>query len=279
MADRTLVSAIIPTFNRAAMAVAAIRSVFAQTYKPLECIVVDDGSADDTSSLLEKEFANKIKLIRQENRGVSAARNAGIKAANGCFIAFLDSDDTWLPEKTEKQTAWFAGHPDGLICQTTERWIRKGKRVNPPKTHLKKEGRIFFESLERCMVTPSSVMLKRQLLEESGLFDESMPVCEDYDLWLRITCRHPVGLVREDLLVRNGGRPDQLSANHSMDKYRIRALAKILESGMLDGRQRSEAHEMLKKRCTIYINGCLKRHRQDEADACREILASVERKA
>jgi len=276
MAGHVLVSAIIPTFNRAQMAREAIRSVLAQTYRPIECIVVDDGSTDNTAAELGKEFNDRIRLIRQQNLGVSAARNSGIRASTGDFISFLDSDDTWLPEKTEKQVGYFLKHPQVLICQTTERWVRKGRRVNPPRTHIKKEGEIFSDSLERCMITPSSVMIRRKLLNESGLFDESLPVCEDYDLWLRITCKYPVGLVREDLLIRNGGRPDQLSANHSMDKYRILALEKLLLSNALNPEQKSEAIAMFKTRSAIYANGCVKRGKLDEAKECQARQGKIE---
>jgi hypothetical protein len=265
MPTSELISVIIPTYNRREMVQAAVQSVLAQTYRPLECIVVDDGSHDGTFEALSARFKDSIRLIRQENRGVSAARNAGIARAKGQHIAFLDSDDVWKPKKLEKQAAFLAEHPECLICQTTEIWIRKGRRVNPKKEHLKIEGDIFGPSLARCMITPSSVLLRRKLLDETGAFDEAFPVCEDYDLWLRVAARFPVGLVREDLLVRNGGRPDQLSAGHSLDKYRIRALDKVLASGLLSAGQATAARAELERKRAIYQKGCAKRGKQDPA--------------
>ena len=264
MASEPLVSVIIPTYNRSAMVMEAVASVLRQTYRPFECIVADDGSSDNTSAELQKDFAGKIRLLRQENRGVSAARNLGIRESRGGYIAFLDSDDVWLPEKLSRQMAFFKHAPSMLICQTTERWMRKGKRVNAPETHRKKGGDIFQASLERCMITPSSVIVKRLLLDQVGLFDEQMPVCEDYDLWLRVTRQYPVGLIQEDLLIRNGGRPDQLSASHSLDKYRIRALEKLLESDALTPEQRKAAEAVFAEKCAIYAKGCLKRGREEE---------------
>lgn len=263
--DHPLVSVIIPTYNRAGLLPAAIRSVLEQSYSHLECIVVDDGSTDQTVETLQREFDKAISLVSKANGGVSSARNAGIRKSRGHYIAFLDSDDVWLPEKIARQMTFFETYPDYLICQTTEQWVRKGRRVNPPQTHKKKGGDIFRESLERCMITPSSVMMKRSLLDEVGLFDESMPVCEDYDLWLRVTWRHPVGLVEEELLIRNGGRPDQLSANHSLDKFRIQALQKLLDAGNLNPIQAELVLNMLIGKSTIYSKGCLKRNRTEEA--------------
>jgi len=201
----TAVSVIIPTFNRARKVVRAISSVLYQTFTDYEIIVVDDGSSDGTEDVIA-QFRPHIKyLSHSKNSGVSAARNTGIKASQSSLIAFLDSDDYWLPEKLSLQKAFFIQNPESVACQTEEIWIRSGIRINPRKRHLKPSGDIFEPSLKLCLVSPSAVMLKRSLLNEVGLFDEDLPVCEDYDLWLRISCRNPIYLIDRYLVVKEGG--------------------------------------------------------------------------
>jgi glycosyltransferase involved in cell wall biosynthesis len=141
-----IVSIVIPTYNRAWTLSQAIDSVLNQAYCNRELIVVDDGSTDHTKALLAT-YGEKIKIILQENRGVSAARNRGIEMASGEYIALLDSDDIWLPEKIESQIQFFKENPHALICQTQEIWIRNGRRVNPKRRHQKKSGMIFESSL------------------------------------------------------------------------------------------------------------------------------------
>lgn len=259
-----LVSVVVPTFNRAAQIGAAVDSVLAQTYPHWELIVVDDGSQDETPLMLSA-YGERIRTIRQENRGVSAARNRGILAAAGEFIALLDSDDYWLPDKLAAQVAYFRQHPALMLCQTEEIWVRNGRRVNPKARHRKFAGMIFEKTLPLCLISPSAVMLRRSLLDEVGLFDETLPACEDYDLWLRITWKYPVGLIETPLIVKRGGHADQLSAMPEMDKYRIRAIVKILEQGCLSPSQAAAAGAMLAEKCRIYAAGCRKRGRLEEA--------------
>ena len=207
------------------------------------------------------------KLIRQQNAGTSAARNTGIKRSAGSLIAFLDSDDYWLREKLAVQVGFFNDHPKAVACQTEETWIRSGRRVNPRKKHIKPSGDIFEPSLKLCLVSPSAVMLKRSLLEEVGLFDENLPACEDYDLWLRIACRYPIYLIKEQLVVKEGGLPDQLSARHrGMDRFRIKALEKLIKSGTLNEKQIEATLDELYLKCRIYGNGCLKRGKTQEGE-------------
>jgi glycosyltransferase involved in cell wall biosynthesis len=258
-----LISIILPTFNRGWIVAEAIESVLAQADAAFELIVVDDGSADDTPQLLQN-YGNRIRVLRQKNRGVSAARNRGIRAATGALIAFLDSDDLWLPGKLAVQVAFFAAHPDALICQTEETWIRRGVRVNPGRRHRKESGMIFERSLHLCLVSPSAVMLRRQLLDQVGLFDEGLPACEDYDLWLRVSCRYPIHLIDAALTVKRGGHADQLSRQPSLDRYRIQSLQKLIESRTLSATQQAAAINVLRSKCRIYAAGCLKRGRFDE---------------
>lgn len=261
------VSVIIPTFNRATKVVRAISSAVNQTCSELEIIVVDDGSTDGTKKLVA-QFLDRINYITHSgNLGVSPARNTGIRHSTAPFIAFLDSDDYWMPEKLEIQLNYFETHAQAQVCQTEEIWIKRGKRVNPRKKHLKPSGDIFEPSLKLCLVSPSAVMLRRSLLEEVGLFDEGLPVCEDYDLWLRIACRYPVYLIKQPLIIKEGGHPDQLSSRYrGMDRFRIRALVKLIDSGILNERQFDAAIKELSIKCTIYGNGCVKRGRQEEGE-------------
>jgi len=257
-----LVSVIIPTYNRAWILLEAVESVLSQTYENYELIVVDDGSTDNTRLLL-KSFQD-ICVVSQENRGVSAARNRGIEAAVGDYLAFLDSDDLWLPEKLDSQMEFFKTHPKAMICQTQEIWIRNGKRINPKERHRKASGMFFERSLELCLVSPSAVVIKRDLLKDVGRFDEDLPACEDYDLWLRIGAQYPVFLVDKALVIKKGGHADQLSALSGLDKYRIQSLKKILASNMLSKEQRKKSVAMLRKKCDIYAAGCMKRGRDEE---------------
>ncbi len=258
------VSVIIPTYNRAWALGEAVESVMAQDYHDFEIVVVDDGSTDNTFEILQA--FPEILVVRQETQGVSAARNAGIERASGRLIAFLDSDDLWLPAKLSTQVAFFDSSPDALICQTEETWIRNSLRVNPKNRHKKFSGMIFERSLELCIVSPSAVMMRSLLFDEIGGFDEKLPVCEDYDLWLRVACLFPIYLIDIPLVIKRGGHPDQLSRRRGIDRYRIQALKKIIESGLLSPGQCDAAVAVLRKKCGIYAAGCTKRGRIAEAD-------------
>lgn len=272
----TAVSVIIPTFNRALKTARAVSSVLYQQFNGCEIIVVDDGSTDDTKKVL-RQFQGRIRqVVHKDNQGVSAARNSGIKAATAPLIAFLDSDDYWLPDKLRAQKQFFDENPGAMINQTEEMWVRNKKRVNPRKRHLKPSGDIFDASLSLCLVSPSAVMLRRSLLDEVGLFDETLPACEDYDLWLRIACRYPVYLIRQSLIVKEGGHSDQLSARFpGMDRFRIQALVKLLRESPLNESQEKSALEMLTRKCHIYGTGCLKRGKKEEAAYYLELPANI----
>jgi glycosyltransferase involved in cell wall biosynthesis len=259
-----LVSVILPTYNRGWILTEAIDSVLAQDYKDYELIVVDDGSTDNTRKILDT-YGQNIIVLRQTNKGVSAARNRGIVQAAGQLVAFLDSDDLWLPLKLSKQVDFFNLNPDAVINQTEEIWMRNGVRVNPKDRHRKPSGMIFERSLELCLVSPSAVMIKKTLFDAVGVFDENMPACEDYDLWLRISCRYPVHLIDTPLIIKRGGHEDQLSKAPGLDKFRIQSLENIIESGRLAESQYRAAVYSLQDKCAIYAGGCRKRGRGAEA--------------
>lgn len=265
------VSVIIPTYNRAAVVTEAIDSVLAQTFRDFELIVVDDGSTDDTRNRLVG-YGERIRMICQENHGVSHARNVGIRAARGKYVALLDSDDLWLPKKLETQIAVMEAQPDIPLCHTEEIWIRRGVRVNQMKKHQKHGGYIFPNCLPFCVISPSSVMIRRALFDEVGDFDESLPACEDYDLWLRVTKTSPVHFIETPLIVKRGGHDDQLSRIHwGLDRFRIQALDKLLQAGGLTDEQFEQAREEFQRKCKIFAQGCAKRQKTDEAQYYRTL--------
>ena len=271
------VSVIIPTYNRGWILKEAIDSVLAQDFRDFELIVVDDGSTDDTGQILEA-YGQDMTVYRQANMGVSAARNRGIAAATGRLIAFLDSDDLWLPRKLSSQIDFFNSNPDAVINQTEEIWIRNGVRVNPKTRHHKISGMIFERSLGLCLVSPSAVMMRRSLFDEVGLFDEDLPACEDYDLWLRISWRYPVHLIETPLIIKRGGHADQLSKAPGLDKFRIQSLKKIIESGQLSENSYRAAVKTLLDKCAIYAGGCRKRGKDQEAQYYGELAVRYRRR-
>ncbi|MHC1744128.1 MAG: glycosyltransferase family 2 protein [Syntrophobacteraceae bacterium] len=272
-----MISVIIPTYNRLQLVREALHSVLAQLLPPDEVIVVDDGSTDGTGALPSVN-SERVCYVRQHHAGVSAARNHGLRSARGEWLAFLDSDDLWLPGKLAAQMRFLAENPHLRVVQTEELWLRNGKRVNPKNYHAKPNGTCFERLLERCLVSPSAVMIHRSIFDVVGGFDETLPACEDYDLWLRIGCRYPIGLVKSPLVVKRGGHSDQLSATvPALDLYRIRAIEKLLRSGVLNEMQRSAAHAELARKCAIYGGGCRKRGKAEMARAILALPATVAR--
>lgn len=262
-----LISCIIPTWDRAERVVKALQSILEQDYTHREILVVDDGSTDSTAEAIKPFTSPIVHYLWQEHSGVSAARNHGIREAHGEWLAFLDSDDLWHPAKLSRQIHFMHQHPEFLISQTEEIWIRHGKRVNPMNKHRKYGGWIFPQCLPRCIVTPSATLIHRKLFETIGQFDESLPACEDYDLWLRIACRYPIGLLPDALVTKYGGHDDQLSRTETyLDRYRIQALENLLRSDVLSWEQYKLALEELKTKCRIYGEGCLKRGKTEEGN-------------
>ncbi len=266
------ISLIIPTFNRCATLRRAITSVLQQTVLPNEIIIVDDGSTDDTAHMINKEFP-QLHYIAQENKGVSAARNIGIKQAQGDWLAFLDSDDSWLPEKLARQIWVLKDSPDIKICHSEEIWIRNGVRVNAMHKHKKTGGWIFKQCLALCVMSPSAIMVHRSVFDNVGLFDESLPACEDYDLWLRICAKYPVLFIEQPLIYKYGGHDDQLSHQYwGMDRFRIQALEKIIAQTDLNREYKNDAIQMLLKKARIFKNGALKRGKMESALRYQQII-------
>ncbi|GAK58176.1 glycosyl transferase family protein [Candidatus Vecturithrix granuli] len=269
--QRQLVSVIIPTYNRAAWLKEAIDSVLSQSAQAIELIIVDDGSTDQTHELVAG-YGDQIHYLYQDNQGVSSARNLGIRSSHGQYTALLDSDDLWLPDKLARQIAIMEQQPDLQLCHTEEIWIRRGVRVNPKKKHQKYGGYIFPYCLPLCVISPSSVMIRRSLFDNVGYFDETLPACEDYDLWLRITKTYPVHFIETPLIMKRGGHEDQLSQKYwGIDRFRIQALEKLLRSRELTPEQYDQTLQELRRKCEIMAAGCAKRQKMQEYDYYRQL--------
>ena len=255
------ISVIIPTFNRKNTLGRALQSVSNQSLSPCEIIIIDDGSNDGTKEWVKKNFSN-MKYIYQINQGVSSARNTGLKYAWGDWIAFLDSDDEWLPNKLHDQALAINSNPGISFFHTNEIWIRNGVRVNQMKKHQKYGGYIFEKCLDICRISPSSALIKKEIFDDIGIFDESLRVCEDYDLWLRITSKYSVFFLDTPLIYKYGGHPDQLSiVNDGIESYRIQSLEKIIGSGILSNKQKIMAINALVTKMNIYAKGLEKRNK------------------
>ena len=252
------ISVVIPTYNRRRTIGRSIDSVLNQTLFPSEIIVVDDGSTDGTSDYIQSNFPS-IKLLSQPNKGVSAARNMGIKSADANWIALLDSDDEWFSQKLEKQVLALSQNPDVKFCHTEEIWFRNGVHVNQMKKHQKYGGHIFSKCLDICRISPSSVLFHQSLLDDVGYFDKDLKVCEDYDLWLRITAKFPVLYIDETLIIKYGGHEDQLSrVKDGIESHRIKVLEKLIMQKFTSG-QRNAMLKMLIEKLSIFSIGAQKR--------------------
>jgi glycosyltransferase involved in cell wall biosynthesis len=253
------ISVIIPTLDRCELLKRTLESVIKQTKKPREIIVVDNGSKDHTYEMVSSLFSNVIYL-KENKKGVSVSRNKGILSAKSNWIALLDSDDVWKPEKLEKQIAFNINNPKYRLIHTNEIWYRNNKFLNQLKKHKKSGGDIFKNSLSLCCISPSSTLIKKEIFSDYGYFDESLEVCEDYDMWIRITAKEEVGYVDEPMLIKHGGHSDQLSKKYwGMDRFRIFSLEKNLNGNWFTKEQRQTVINVLIKKLTILTNGANKR--------------------
>ncbi len=272
------ISVIIPSFNRSDLLARAMGSVLAQTRLPDELLIIDDGSDDDTRNIvleITRKAPLPVRYLYQDNRGAAAARNLGIKQAGGDILCFLDSDDWWDKKKIEIQEKSLQLEPEILISHTGERWFRNGKQVNQKKKHTPGSGFIFSRCLEMCVVGMSTVMVRRELFDRYGLFDEDLVCCEDYDLWLRVSIEQSFLLINTALTLKEGGREDQLSSIHrlGMDKFRIQSLCNLLNKQNLTFVQQQQALAELTRKCEIYGLGCIKHGRRQEGEFYLDIPA------
>ncbi len=271
------VTTIIPTFNRAYCLRRALDSVVRQTCICQEVLVVDDGSTDGTDLLLAEyadKYQNLIRVLHTENRGVAAARNLGIRSARCHLLAFLDSDDHWHKRKLETQCNALAEYPDFSVSHTKEIWYRRGKHLNQKKKHIPRHGDIFAHCVQLCAVGMSTVMIRKEVFEAVGLFDETMQCCEDYDLWLRVSDIYNFLLIDQALTIKEGGREDQLSRIHrvGMDEKRIRSLLKFLKKTDPEAPHYALAKKELEKKINIFAKGCIKHRKADLAEKYLRLL-------
>ncbi len=262
------ISTVIPCFNRADYLPIAINSVKNQTYHIDEIIIIDDGSTDNTQDILNK--IDGIKVIKTKNLGVSHARNIGIKESKNDLIAFLDSDDVWTQDKIEKQVNFHKKNFDILFSHTGERWIRDGNRVKYPKSLKKPQGDCFLQNISTCKIATSSVLMRKSIFDDIGYFDEKLKVCEDYDLWLRVTQRYTIGLIDEELIVKNAGHKQLSASIFAIDRYHIYSLQKFLNSEFTD-----EAKQEIIRKCYILIKGAQKHQNQEILEIYSKVLRNT----
>lgn len=279
-----MISIIIPSYNRAEFLKEAIQSVLDQDYfscdsgaSLFELLVIDDGSTDQTKTVVDS-FSSPIVYRYQNHKGVSAARNLGIKLSRGDYVAFLDSDDLWKKDKINVQMSLINSLPQTRICYTEEIWIRNMVFVNPKKKHQKYSGWIFEKVLPLCLLSLSSSLFHRSVFKEVGIFDEDLPACEDYDLGIRVALRYPIHLITKPLIIKRGGHSDQLSRKYwGMDEFRVRALEKAFRMD-LSPLQREQVRGELIKKCKILISGFGKRNKMSEVNYYSDLIEKYEEK-
>ena len=277
----TGISVIIPTYNRESLLKRALVSVQRQTLACSEIIVIDDGSTDETSASVSsfvKECEIPVRYFFQKNQGPAAARNNGICKARFSHLAFLDSDDHWQKKKLEQQYGRLVENPEIMISHTKERWFRRGVHLNQKKIHQPGNGDIFKHCLQLCAVGMSTVMVKKELFVEIGLFNVNMRCCEDYDLWLRASSRFPFLLIETPLTIKEGGREDQVSYQFrvGMDRLRIGAIVDLLRDLHLSQKQTIWALEELQRKCHVYGKGCIKHERIKEGESYLDLAKWAE---
>ena len=254
------VSVIIPTYNRVKFLPACINSVLKQSIPVEEIIVVDNNSSDGTVNYIRDKF-KMVRVLIERNKGVSFARNLGILNSKNNWVAFLDSDDEWMPDKIQKQIELIKrlNYKVNFI-HTNEKWVRNNITLNQKKKHAKKGGYIFQDCLDICKISPSSTLIKKSLFDQYGLFNTKFKVCEDYELWLRFTSKIEIGYINEVLIKKNGGHNDQLSKKYwGIDRYRIKALEKLIVTNNLTIEYKVMAVKKLIEKINILILGAINR--------------------
>jgi len=259
-------SIIIPTYNRAGFLKPCLESVLSQDDPDFELVIIDDGSTDQTAAIIAGLGDQRVKYLRQENKGPASARNLGLTQARSKFICFLDSDDRFRQNKLAVTRQFIQKHPEYKIFHTEEIWYRDGRLLPQKNAHKKPSGWVFENAANICSISISTAAIHREVFNAVAGFDEAFPACEDYDFWLRATAKFPIFLIPEVLTIKEGGHPDQQSKKYvAMDRFRIQALLKILESGGLTGEQRRIAGLSLQAKCRIMALGARNRGSRENA--------------
>ncbi len=261
-----LVSVVIPVYNRFELLMQASASVLSQDMADFELILVDDGSEKEVSTAagLGDE---RVRVVRLKHTGLPGlVRNRGAEAARGRYLAFLDSDDLWRPEKLLLQSEYFAGHREIKICHTRETWERDGRTVSQSSQRHRREGDVFTDALKKCIIGPSTVMMERELFLETGGFREDLEIAEDYEYWLRITAFHRIGYIDTPLTVKRAGGWEQLSEKYGqIEVFRIRGLKVLVDAGFFPPDPEAAAREAPGRECRLYAAGSRKRGKNAEA--------------
>jgi len=274
-----VIDVILPTYNRCELLERSIQSVLRQTHTEFHLYVIDDGSTDGTENYMKKfSDSPKVHYLKQENKGVSSARNLGIRSSQSEWVTFLDSDDEWLAHKLKTQTDFAKNHPQLRFVHSNEIWVRNGIRVNPKKKFDKSNTDIFLRSLQTCLISPSTVMMRRDLLEQHGLFNEDFIICEDYDLWLKVLAQEEVGFIPDNLVTKHGGHEDQLSTKYpAMDYWRIKSLITLSSNLNLDPDKREQVLMEIEKKAPILLAGFEKHQNFEDLKKLNELLKLARR--
>ncbi len=281
---KPLISAIIPVYNRPGHIREAIQSVLVQTWRPLELIVGDDGSTDQTRQEVQKAVENfrsadvRGKILDLKHSGFpGAVRNRCVEEASGEYLAFLDSDDLWLPRKLEKQIALFLEEPELQLVHTREEWNRSGKIISQSKLRHKRGGDVFMDALKKCIIGPSTVMIRRDFYQETGGFRDDLEIAEDYEYWLRLTAVTEVRFLDDPLTVKRAGHNDQLSEKYGhIEKFRLEGLKSLVDSEYFHDWHAVEAAAELSRKCLVYGRGCMKRGKTSEGQEYLDLAGYYE---
>jgi glycosyltransferase involved in cell wall biosynthesis len=285
------VSVVVPTHNKKEMVTEAIESVLAQSYRDCELIVVDDGSTDGTPlhvfstfgaqpeaiEILSKMNPNAVRPFSHSfahdgipiqyhyiaNRGLSAARNRGIKFAHGSCVAFLEAEDLWNPAHLETHATFHEENDWARVSHIGECHVRDRSRAGKARKAPPASGWIFQQALETSPICISAAMAHRTCFAECGGFDENLPACEDYDLWLRFAARYPIHFLEGTEIVRRSSRFQSSNRSWTWDRYRVYALEKSFQSGKLNAEQRLLVAEEIVKKCERLVEG-FKRQKSEE---------------
>ena len=271
----TIVSVVIPTFNREVLIQRALHSVIKQQNVRTEIIVVDDGSTDNTEQVIREKFKS-VKYLKKNNAGVSSARNVGIKNANGNFIALLDSDDEWERSKLDIQLKYLTENHTLNLVHCNEKWIKSGFEIRQKKYHDRRPINLFERSLRRCLISPSSVLIRKERRETVGYFDETHPACAEYDHWLRNLDREEIGYIEDQLITKYGGHADQLSIQtRYLDLYRLQSLVKLIKSPRLSKMQKMQIEKEIEYKSKIVLAGAKKHENSFVINQYNQILSNV----